>query len=124
KVLDSVQIRCTSLHFYYAIHKFSVKTEAVEDKQPQTVQKIASNAENSLPKNLHFNLKVNTEYLELLNNSSQVLVEGNRNKFGGDLGQSSINIHIKDFKILQTTNNKKYMKLLQMESLILLLEKL
>lgn len=43
----------------------------------------------------------------MLNNSSRVLVEGNRNKFGGDLGQSSINIHIKDFKILQTTNNKE-----------------
>lgn len=87
--------------------EFSVKTEAVEDKQPQTVQKNASKAENSIPKNLHFNLKVNTEYLELINNSSQELVEGNSNKFGGDLGKSSINIHIKDFRILQTTNNKE-----------------
>lgn len=83
------------------------KTEAMEDKQHKIVQKTTSNTKNSTQNDLHFNLKVNTEYLRLLNSSNQELVEGNNNKFGGDLGKSSINIHVEDLKLLQTTSKKE-----------------
>lgn len=43
----------------------------------------------------------------MLNSSNQELVEGNNNKFGGDLGKSSINIHVEDLKLLQMTSKKE-----------------
>lgn len=60
-------------------------------------------------KQLHFNLKLNEDYLKLVERKSPELSKGNANKFGGDITKSSLDVQFFDIvEIEKKENNISY----------------